>query len=289
MTDKLTANLSGFLHDLLGVNAADADVAFLITRTNYVYFSIYKPQIHEPRSAVTELIQGIWETYGVNAVTLVRNRIYSTALPNEMDYGMLKVCGKRMSPAAEFFDDKANIALVREIQGRTHVASHLTPSASQNNITATEPVIYSNANALAKARTLFVNSNNSLPLAARDRQIGAVLLSSGGKLLATGANRAGSDRTRHAEVNLLQDYFRRTQSPVPYGATLVTTRKPCKMCAAMLWHASDAPLSLKVFYEEFDPGPLASMTILNANSFERNRACAHDHEIGIELESKLEE
>lgn len=284
MQTKPGVDSSRFITDLCGETAAGEDVAFLITRTKIVYFSRYKPAPHEPRSAITELVQGVWRLLGTHAVSVIRSRIYSTRQPTEMDYGMVKVCAKRISPIEDFLEDHkdqlSEILKYERVEVSDSTIEPKTPTSQSTRLSLEE--------ALCLANELISKPSALLSKAESARPIAAVLLSKDGDLLASSANRAGFDRTRHAEVNLLQDYFERTKKPVPDGATLVTTRKPCKMCAGMLWHATENPLSLQVLYEEFDPGPLAAKTILNAFSFERNRACKSESEIKIELEKKIE-
>jgi hypothetical protein len=44
------------------------------------------------------------------------------------------------------------------------------------------------------------------------------------------------------------------------------------MCAGMIWQAAADPLSIRVFYDQDDPGPKARLTVLGAGTFERLRA-----------------
>src|SRR4051794_24453096 len=73
------------------------DVAFLASE-DVIYFSQHKKASPgEPQSAITALIQGIWDKYPDKARGLLRNRIYSTQVPTEMCFGMVKVAAKRLS------------------------------------------------------------------------------------------------------------------------------------------------------------------------------------------------
>ncbi len=101
----------------------------------------------------------------------------------------------------------------------------------------------------------------------RDRAVGAVLVSAEGELLAQAYNSNHSNRTLHAEVRLLQDWgFRTGGAPIPAGAQLFVTLKPCKMCAGMLFYCAENPSTLQIWYDQFDPGPHARATILESQT-----------------------
>ncbi|RYZ75997.1 MAG: hypothetical protein EOP06_31735, partial [Proteobacteria bacterium] len=60
------------------------------------------------------------------------------------------------------------------------------------------------------------------------------------------------NKTLHAELLMVQSYFRQTGNRIPRGARIVTTRKPCRMCAGILHDWSDDPRSLEIHYDEVD-------------------------------------
>jgi cytidine deaminase len=77
----------------------------------------------------------------------------------------------------------------------------------------------------------------------------------------------------HAEYLLLRstlaaggaDLFQSTTTLV----TLISTRKPCRMCAAVILEVL-GPNCQKVLYRHFDYGRMAARTVLNADSFDRS-------------------
>ncbi len=90
-----------------------------------------------------------------------------------------------------------------------------------------------------------------------DRPVGAVLLSREGVVLGAAINQNAKNRTRHAEVNLLREWGAQTGRPLPVGSTIVTTLKPCKMCAGGILSSAELAEDLSVFYLHDDPGPAA--------------------------------
>jgi tRNA(Arg) A34 adenosine deaminase TadA len=73
--------------------------------------------------------------------------------------------------------------------------------------------------------------------------------------------------TSHAEVNLLELWAR----PLPAGSRVVSTLKPCRMCAGLVWDQAEDRRHVLVVYGEDDPGRGARATVLDADSAERRR------------------
>jgi tRNA(Arg) A34 adenosine deaminase TadA len=96
-----------------------------------------------------------------------------------------------------------------------------------------------------------------------DRDIAAILVDAEGKLLSYGVNSNSKNKTLHAEVNLIQRYFKETGRKIPLGAVLYSTHKPCKMCAGMIYHWSENPDVLQVYYNIDEQGGLSKTTILD--------------------------
>ena len=236
-----------------------------------IYLVRRERAVHEPFSAVTDLIQTLWQNFGSDALRIVREPIFHTGELTEMDHGMIKVAAKRTRRLTGSDDAAlAGLGTVQDLTGQLKLNSVKFESPRQSHDIA------SAMHLAEKIAQLCSVADSDLKLAQRDRTIGAVLLDKNGEVLSAGANNAGRDRTRHAEVNLVQSFFEKHKCAIPKGATLVTTLKPCKMCGGMIWTAAEEPLSLSIIYKEFDPGPNGAVTVLTANSFERVRACGKD-------------
>jgi tRNA(Arg) A34 adenosine deaminase TadA len=100
------------------------------------------------------------------------------------------------------------------------------------------------------------------PLFQYNRPVAAVLISREGKVLDWALNTNAVNKTLHAELNLVQSFYRKFGSKLPAGSKLFTTLKPCKMCAGMLFDAAEDMRSFEVIYAEDDPGPNARNTAL---------------------------
>lgn len=222
------------------------------------------PSAHriEPDSAVVSLIQGIWEADPGMARKHLRSRIYScdpgAIRLSEMDIGMVRVAAKRLTAFAEppptpfsgtVIDVRSFAARARQ---RAHQLWH-----QENGRTLTLP----EALAVARERTESLD-RAQVPLYTRDRAVAALLLSNEGELLASAVNTNASNRTLHAEVNLVQGFWLRHGRGLPPGSRVIVTLRCCKMCAAMILHAAEEPSSIHVYYGEDDPGRMARNSAL---------------------------
>lgn len=250
---------------------------------------------HEPSSAVVCLIQALYEQFPDKARMIARRRIFATEPPTEMSLGMVRVAAKRISwarrweelpeearqfgglPAEEIrFENQAGLFGAEELPEGLRVAGAGAETREWMRL----------ALELAGAR----GPSDDAPLYERDRAVVALLISGDGTLLGWARNTNARNRTLHAEVNLVQGYYRRFGTGLPAGARVVTSLKPCKMCAGMLWHAAVDVASLQVFFGEWDLGPNARETVLNPGTFERRRAAGATGGLpaGVELGTELE-
>ena len=97
----------------------------------------------------------------------------------------------------------------------------------------------------------------------RDRPVAALLVGPDGAILGGSINTNSKDRTRHAEVNLIQGWYARTGLEIPSGARIFVTLKPCRMCSAMILECAGDRNAIQVLYAEDDPGPQARNTCLD--------------------------
>lgn len=251
---------------------ADHALAFLKAEET-IYYSAHARATKTPYSAVVNLIQGIYEHDPSFARRHVRNRIFTTEEPTVMCLAMIRVAARRVHPLL-VANDHADVAVAEKF-----LRVQSPPPKDQ-------PIAFGSGEPLPRvfnedkeglevvnqiAREL--KRENERPRYDSDRAIAAVLVAEDGKVLSYGINTNAQNRTLHAEVNLLQSYYARTAKPVPARAKLYSSMKPCRMCAAMLWHMCEDVSSIRVFYTEFDPGPNAKETILDAMSFDRIQAC----------------
>src|SRR4051794_31918303 len=81
------------LPDLLKPGPNSGPTAFLV-HEDQVYIARHRRSPGEPRTPVTELIQGIYDLDPIFARKILRKRIFTTYEPTEMCFGMIKVAAK---------------------------------------------------------------------------------------------------------------------------------------------------------------------------------------------------
>ena len=241
----------------------------------YALHDIAKP--HYPTSAIVELIQALNQhsTEGYNAKVLRDGKwVFSTAEPNVMDIEMAAMNGitlEKLSakplPKDYELPERGTYTLVAS--DRWTDSSPLREFADAEG--GPEPAVIFGGRAVG-AHTLdrlYMMATFAL-VASRfirkyqgheNANIGALLVSPVGKILAWSVNTKEHNSTCHAEVNLLQGCFRHSPGTSLDGARLYTTLKPCRMCAGMIRHAGGG--LVHVLYGQGDPGVDAQNTVLD--------------------------
>ena len=259
------------------------DVAFLECEGK-VYFARHSAGKREPTSAIVALVQGLHEHPPESVLKLVRQRIYATAAPTNMCRGLVKVTARRLTAPITPIDHR-NIDMTPHLVEVTPPNPPEPPALVQARSPLREPAQF-----MKMAFDLATQVPRDKPLYECSRPIAAILVSATNEILAHALNTNVCNRTQHAEVNLIQSYYLATGRGVPANSTLYTTLKPCRMCAAMIWHMADDIKSLQVFYGAHDPGPQARETILDARSPDRRHACLSSdlaHLLDLQLEQLL--
>ncbi|WP_415064320.1 Bd3614 family nucleic acid deaminase [Bdellovibrio sp.] len=256
-------------------------IAFLLNRSGHelafvehegvIYFAYYPEGALAPSSAVVKLLQGLFDRHVDHSFFILRQRIYTTAALTEMCRGMVKVVAKRIT-------EKIN----PQDHGMTLSLRHQEVANADSLVASVQHLNTENQSSLAEIQNWLLQSSPKTPwdfldlavgLAQRvprgdvlhdyDRDIAALLVDAQGEVLSFGLNSNSKNKTLHAEVNLLQRLFRERHQKIPEGATLYSTHKPCKMCAGMIYHWSQNPASLQVFYGVEEKGALSRQTVLD--------------------------
>jgi tRNA(Arg) A34 adenosine deaminase TadA len=244
------------------------------------YFAREKVAPHYPSSAIVKLIQGVYESYPAQARRILRNRIFSTHLPTEMCWGMIKVAARKFeAPVAIQIHSLISNPHATEMKGLDFSLPEPFEIALKSNP--------SHSDFLLAARALSSKVPRNGARYECDRAIAAILVAPDGVVLSWAVNSNAKNKTQHAEVNALQKYYTKYKMALPRGTRLYSTLKPCRMCAAMMWQMAEDFRSIKVYYAEFDSGPNARSTVLNAGSLERRRACSERAAIHLELEEQV--
>lgn len=252
----------------------------LVCAENRVYFSGCETNAKAPATAIVNLIQAVYDHNPEQARKILRERIYSSAPLTEMCWGMLKVAARRATAPLLPRDHRIEL----NAHELLNLPLHRTPEPPA--LPAPAPPHAGHAAFMKLGHRLAQAVSREGPRHTWNRPIAALLVSAEGELLSWGINSNAKNKTEHAEVNMIQSWHERTGRPLPRGAVIYTTLKSCRMCAGMIWHCAEDFRNIRVYFGEYDPGPNARETILNAGSLERRRACPS--ELQLELEEHLD-
>src|SRR5690606_29891601 len=186
--------------------------------------------------SVRELIESIYETESrtpqSQARWILRHRIFSTETPTIAEIELVKSAAKRLSAPAPFSEsgfEEVSLAAPRPLPDFFSVARERLPSLSGSIVDRLEAI-----RALSIAESERWKS---------DRPVSAILEDGSGRTLAIAWNTNAVIRNRHAEWNLCESLRARGEK-IPAGATLFTSLKPCRMCAAKIWESAEDPAAL---------------------------------------------
>ncbi len=248
---RLDTELAAEIAARLAARTGSSDVAFLLQR-DAIYFARGEDEL---RSAAVVLVSGVCASLPRDAHFILRNMIHATRAPGPFALGMVKVAARRI----RVVEEKAR-GLDVPFELREVTAPPL-PSMHGADLVAPGTTA-SHAEWLRFAGGLVGPLREELPRHARDRRVGAALVAPDGRLLAASANTNGTDRTRHAELNVLLARWGETRARLEPGTRLYATLRPCKMCAGLVWELASEPGTVAVYYAEDDPGTAARNTVL---------------------------
>ncbi len=197
------------------------------------------------RTAVTRLIRGIWKEHPGQALSLLRNRIFTDSPLSPVCEGMIKVAAKRF----EVLSPKDWDERFSGFEGSVKPLAHSVPGAEGHTFDV-GPASTSDLLAHLRLRSAGVPA------------VSAVLLDPRGRALLGSWNLTSEDRTAHAEVNLVEAWFAKHQTTVPCGSTLHVILRPCAMCAAQILALAGNPKALRVVFHQEDPGPASKNSCL---------------------------
>jgi tRNA(Arg) A34 adenosine deaminase TadA len=247
--------------------SSEEELAYL-ERDGTIYLARHPGRrAHEPFSAITRLIQGVWEQEPEHARAILRRRIFSSAPPTELCFGMVRVAAKRVSRSepGPLTSGERELSFVRR-----DLSQACAPLALEDTHRGVR--LASDIEVMELARELARSVPREGPRYGMDRPVGAVLVSEAGEVLAHAVNRNASNRTRHAELNLIQSLYASTGAGLPASSRLYVSLKPCKMFSGAIWESAEDVSSIQVIYGAPDPGPNGRSTVLDPGSFERQRA-----------------
>lgn len=231
-----------------------------VEHAGIVYCASVKPSPLSAATAVTQLIQYLFDSYIDHSFFILRKRIFTTEPPHPYSQGMVRLAAKRIHFTVESRDTHLQINYefknVCSAQDGLIQSAHLQVSAPLDFHQCTPQ------NAHQVLNELIHKLPKGPVLHDYNRSIAAVLTDTSGNILEYSPNQNSKNKTLHAELLMLQNYYRRTGHKIPTGSQIFVSLKPCLMCASAILHFSEQPNSIHVYYLNDDPGPLAQNTEL---------------------------
>jgi tRNA(Arg) A34 adenosine deaminase TadA len=260
------------------------NIAFLI-HENTIYFSRHTHILKSPTTAITKLIQGVYDSYPEKSHFILRNKIYSSAIPTEMCLGMIKVAAKRCK--APLKGKNHHILIPFNMIEILYQSNNSIDNNLQNKLIQSNNLNNNTFEFLKLIKNLSFHTIQKKERYESNRKVACILVSENKQILSIGLNENSKNKTKHAEINLVQNYYKKYNQPIPKNSIIYTTLKPCKMCAGMIWSCAQDVSLIKVFFLHDDPGSYARNTVLNCGTAERKRAAQNRNELSIVIEEKI--
>jgi len=208
-------------------------------------------------SAVTRLIAGVNATFGEERYRYLRRRIFCDGEISTWDRNLVKVCAKRITQCDNSTEDYA--ALVTSATRVVDVGLDLLADEDSERcsqaIGSLSPMTPRDAMILtAQLASSEQQKFSGAKMHQAPRSVACILLDPSGQILGANVNTNAGSQLRHAEVNLLLSLAKRGMTCIPDVATLFTSLKPCRMCAAALVPHVESR-SLRIIALNDDPGP----------------------------------
>lgn len=277
------AGILAFLQEKADVSNLD-DFAFVEHEGRVYWVSVERSAQRAPYSAVTYLVQTLFDERKDLSFFILRNRIYTSAELSEMDRGMIRIIAKRVSsigqPSIVSNEVKELVRTLElvELSKRPqplflgpfqflNAANQLPINTiaekwQQEVLARVRSWDFENDQCLGEVQKFLksladLNSRGEV-LHDFDRPISAVLISEDGELLSFGVNSNSINKSLHAEVVMLQRFYREVGSLLPEGSRIFVSHRPCRMCAGMIHQmlpSHTTPLIPTATYFEEVPGP----------------------------------
>lgn len=248
----------------------------IIETENAIYYSNYCPQPLEPHSAVTQLIQGLYQSQPNEALRLLRRPIITNYNPTLLCQGMIAVAAKRslVNKQLSLKETKKELISIRYWICQPRDISFQSPSLKEEDSLSNK----NNLNAWL----------SHYPTYPRHNSIRAALTDSHEATMLTAQSDSKINKTLHAEVILLQNYFSIHSKGFKEPTQLHTNLQSCKMCAAMFWHMHVNPWeNLRAFYYYTEQGSIARDTLFTSGGNSRRAITKIKTEIFQSIEKLL--
>lgn len=226
-----------------------------------------------PFSPVLRLLRGVNATEPGRARFLVRNRVWSTEQASETCRGAIRVGGRSLTAGVPARDHGLSLD---DVEAWIDVGPAVAP-APATALAPRGPV--AETSALECLAVLASENRDAGTGPRRDRPLAALLVGGDGTLLQSAVNTGARAALTHAEVNLVEAWHAATGDPLPRGARVYTSLKPCALCAGLLWDAAEDPWSIEVVFARDDPGRYARDTVLDPRGMARRRVSRTPREV----------
>jgi tRNA(Arg) A34 adenosine deaminase TadA len=211
------------------------------------------------RTALTKLVYGINQEFGVERFRYLRTPIETNYHLSNWERGVVKVCAKRHR---EFRDvsEAFNISHKHLDVGRV-----LEPGFERHRCDNAVGTFENPDEALRRVLSIendMRTSFNSQKRFRRHRCVAVTVLDANGKVLVTATNSNARNQLLHAEVNAFALLMKHNTNELAPGSTIVTTLKPCIMCANLILEFTRNKKDVKVLAAQDDSGSFGRHSIL---------------------------
>ncbi len=203
-------------------------------------------------SPVTRLIAGVNATFGEERYRYLRRRIFCDGEISTWDRNLVKVCAKRITACHDSTNDYT--AHVTSATRVVDVGMDLLAEKDSERCTQAIGSLITHRDAMILTAQLAASEQEKFSeakLHQAPRSVACILVDRGGQILGANVNSNAGQQMRHAEVNLLLSL---TERGIPFGSTLFTSLKPCRMCAAAIAPHVEST-GLRIIALNDDPGP----------------------------------
>jgi len=220
--------------------------------------ALYSPS-QFTRTPLTKLVYGINQEFGVERFRFLRLPIETNYQLSNWERGVVKVCAKRYR---EFRDVSEAFTFS---QRRLDVGRVLEPGFEQRRCESAVGTFENADEALRRVMSVENDmriSFNSQKMFRRHRCVAVTITDPNGKVLVTATNSNAKNQLLHAEVNAFAQLTRHNINELAPGSTIVTTLKPCIMCANLILEFTRNKKDVKILAAQDDCGSFGRHSIL---------------------------
>lgn len=219
----------------------------------------YKNPYNFTRTPVTKLVYGINQEFGSERFRYLRMPIETNYPLSTWERSLVKVCAKRHRQFRDFPE------AVATTQRHLDLGIILEPGLNQHGYETNADTFESTNEALERVIEIEREMRISSKLQKRfnrNRCVAVTILDPNGKVLITATNSNAENQLLHAEVNAFAQLTKKNINELAPGSTIVTTLKPCVMCATLILEFTRNKKDVKVLAAQDDFGSFGRHSIL---------------------------